>query len=141
MGDIEFLAKKEFDGKLRSAQGFLSAVGDLATLTANTGKDMYVSGAKITYFQEDEVNAVSGNEVTLVVNGVTVETTNWTTGSDQGPATTVYEFKNIGLKVLAGQIIKIQVVSIDGSASIEGVLQCFEETTGATPQVPPLNPV
>ena len=50
MSDIMFLAKKEFDGKLRQNDGTRTTAGDLATLTATTGKDMYLAYAKVNIF-------------------------------------------------------------------------------------------
>ncbi len=146
MGDIEYLAIKEFDGKLRSDEGFLSATGDLATLTANTGKDMYLARAKVTYFSND-VNAANdiAAEIVLKINGTIIETVKntWTVGttSDGGELTFDYEFKNTSHKVLAGQIIKLEVISIGAETDVEGFIECFEEDTGDSPQIPPLNPV
>ena len=69
LSDIEFLAKKEFDGKLRTAEGNVTAAGDIATLTANSGKDMYLATAKVIFISEDTSSAAAiGDEVVLEVN-------------------------------------------------------------------------
>jgi len=86
LSDIMFLAKKEFDGKMKlqgesdptTDEGFLSATGDLCSVTAKTGKDLYIARAKITYFTNTTSPSAHGNcEVVLKINGVVVETTNF----------------------------------------------------------------
>jgi len=47
LSDIMFISVKEFGSKLRTTEGTLSATGYLCTLTANTGKDMYLAKAKV----------------------------------------------------------------------------------------------
>ncbi|HDY86532.1 MAG TPA: hypothetical protein ENH82_00270 [bacterium] len=134
MSDIEFLTIKEFDGKLRSDEGPLSVAGDLATLTANSGKDMYIATAKVTYFSNN-VGTASGTvtEVVLKLNGVIKETSKYTVNTGSEPL--VYEFKNIGQKVAATQIIKLEVIGIDVDTDVEGFIECFEEATGDNPAV------
>ncbi len=137
LGDIEFLSIKEFQAKLRFDEGFTSAVGDLATLTANTGKDMYIARAKIITFSNN-TNAVSLNdEVVLKINGVIVETSKASpnfAANIFGP-TYIYEFRNIGHKVLAGEIIKLEVITLDTDTDVEGFIECYEEDTGTSPQI------
>lgn len=144
VSNIEYLAVKEKEGKLREDEGFLSAAGDLAKLTANTGKDMYLASAKCVFF----VNNVStnhgsaGDKVVLKINGVIKETARFSflhsgTGTTSGGTTLYgyYEFKNIGQKVAAGQIIKIEVITLDVDVDVEGYVQCFEEDTGTDPRL------
>jgi len=140
LSDIEYLAIKEFDGKLRSDEGFLSAAGDLATLTATAGKDMYIARAQVTFFQNTgTANPAAADEVVLKLNGVIIETTKQTIGQRTNVgfvnATNVYEFKNIGQKVAATQIIKLEVITLDADTDVEGFIECFEETTGDSPAV------
>jgi len=146
MGDIEYLAIKEFGGKLRSDEGTLSVTGDLATLTANTGKDMYLASAKCIFYLNNDSSAISlQNEVQLSINTVIIERaiTSYTVQTIAGGAvlTIEYEFKNIGRKVAAGEIIKLAVTTLDVDTDVTGFIECFEEDTGETPQIPPLNPV
>ena len=69
-GDLAFIAKKEFEGKVRTDEGTLTAAGDLCTLTANTGKDMYLARAKLSF-------RTAGGDFTmqadLKLNGVVIE--------------------------------------------------------------------
>jgi hypothetical protein len=132
VSDIEFLSKKEFDGKLREDEGFLSATGDLATLTANSGKDMYLARAKCILFDNVGGSATAITEVVLKINGTVVETVKASPATHQD---TVYEFRNIGQKVAATQIIKLEVISIDTRTDVEGFIECFEETTGESPVI------
>jgi hypothetical protein len=136
-GDLQFISKKEFDGKIRSAEGALSAVGDLATLTANTGKDMYLARAKITFWGNTFTGDL-GNKVELKVNGTTIETTAFSVSVNTGGGggalqSMVYEFKNIGHKVLAGEIIKLEVTVLGTKTDVEGFIECYEEDTGVSP--------
>lgn len=135
MSDIMFLAKKEFDGKLRTDEGFISGTGDLATLTANTGKDMYIARAKVTFYHNDTgVGGAVGDKVELKINGVTVETAPFSWSND-GPRTLDYEFKNIGHRVTTGQIIKLEVTVLNVDTDVEGFIECWEEDTGVTPVI------
>jgi len=141
VSDIEFLAVKEKEGKIRSAEGFLSVTGDLATLTANTGKDMYLAKAKCCVFLRASANDISEARIELKLNGVIIETVQIAiqgssgTSSGKGMGYGDYEFKNIGRKVLAGQIIKLEVAAIPTTSDVEGFIECFEETTGEDPRI------
>ena len=137
MGDIEYLSKKEFDGKLRINDGELSTVGDIATLTANTGKDMYLGVATCTFLGINSAGAEA--TVVLKVNGVEVERVNFQSsgaGATQpnGMTSDSYEFKTVGTKVVATQIIKIELIT-EISATVSATLECFEEDTGADPTI------
>lgn len=143
MGDLEYLSIKEFGGKLRTAKGSNSATGDLATLTANTGKDMYIARAKCVFYTDNDTgfsNSV-GDKVVLKLNGSIIETSAFTAFNDpgngdaSGNSVINYEFKNMGHFVLAGQIIKLEVTVLDANTSVEGFISCFEENTGTTPAV------
>lgn len=138
LSDIEFLAIKEFGNKLRSAEGNVTAAGDIAFLTANSGKDMYLASAKVT-FSSNIANTGLANEsiVELKINGTIIETVRHSTvmSANTGINVFEYEFKNIGQKVAATQIIKIEATVLDSDIQCEGFIECFEENTGTTPQV------
>lgn len=137
LSDIEFLAKKEFDGKLRQNDGSLasSTTGDLATLTASSGKDMYLAKAKISIISNALANDLVGT-VVLKINGVIEETTKWRLGggTEKGIEYFTYEFVNIGFKVAATEIIKLEG-TVNTLSQIEGVITCFEEDTGVDPTI------
>jgi len=135
LSDIEFLAKKDFDGKIRSVEGFLSAAGDLATLTATSGKDMYLARAGVVFVLNNPTGSVTLDEVVLKMNGTIIETVKFTSHGASKTGTLVYEFKNIGQKVAATQIIKIEVITLDPETDVEGFIEVFEETTGETPVI------
>ena len=139
MSDIEYLCIKEFDAKLRKTEGFLSAAGDLATLTASSGKDMYIARANCTFFANSTNTSALADEVVLKINGTIVETAKSSmladTANRDGVMVHNYEFKNIGHKVAATQIIKLEVITIDSQVDVEGFIECFEEATGDSPQV------
>jgi len=137
LSDIEYLAIKEFDGKLVENEGFKSAAGDLATLTASSGKDMYLASAKMTIFFNATNKSAVADEIVLKINGVIKETvkTSLAFTSPVGQSTFSYEFKNIGQKVAATQIIKLEVITLDADTDVEGYIQCIEETTGESPAI------
>jgi len=142
LSDIEYLAIKEFDGKLRTTEGTLSVTGDLATLTANSGKDMYLAKAKVNCRLE---NTNAGSEIAVIelkagVSGSEVVKATWAcqlnagTGGE-GTSETSYEFVVSGIKVAASQIIKLEVITLDTLIEANGELVVFEETTGESPAV------
>jgi len=139
LSDIEYLAKKDFDGKIRSAEGGRSTTGDLATLTATSGKDMYLANAKCSIFTNASTNNATPTEVVLKLNGTIIETTkaSFQGGSGvaqgKGSGSYEYEFKNIGQKVAATEIIKLEVIAITATTDVEGFIEVFEEATGADP--------
>ena len=138
LSDILFLAKKEFDGKLLSNEGSLTAAGDLATLTAGTGKDMYIARAKVNIHLDGSNTFAAGDEVVLKVNNVIVETykpTHALSTAADGDGGPQYEFKNVGHRVTAGQIIKLEVITLDTQSEVEGFIECFEEDTGVDPVI------
>jgi len=132
LSDIEYLAIKEFDGKLvDNHSADQTAIGDGATLTASSGKDMYLSRAwaNVTY------DAGVGNAavtVVLKVNGTIVESWNVLQSTSSLQYAVQHEFL-IGRKVAATQIIKLEVTS-ENLSSIDTYIQCFEETTGESPE-------
>lgn len=133
MGDIIDLAIKEFEGKLRSDEGRLTVIGDLVSLEANTGKDMYIARAKVNW------RAVEGGTtltIELKLNNVVIETYSprIASVSVQDNTFETYEFKNTSGKVLAGETIKIEIIDIS-STSVEGFIECFEEDTGESPAI------
>jgi len=140
LSDIEYLSIKEFDGKLVKNEGFLSATGTLATLTASGGKDMYIARAKIVGYQiGGETGFGVKVKVELQINGTAVETgiiaQIGNTATGVGMQTMDYEFKNIGHKVAATQVIKLEVTTLSANHDVEGFIECFEETTGASPAI------
>ncbi len=138
LSDIEYLAIKEFGGKLRKNPANRTSIGDLGTLTANTGKDMYLAKAYVSGWQ-------SGNgfkkdaTIVLKINGTIVETcyfsaSGTTTGSGAGGTHSQWYNFTVGYKVAATQIIKMEVTVIDGY-QISGTVECFEENTGESPAI------
>lgn len=139
MSDIEYLSVKEFEGKLRTDEGTQNGVtGDLGTLTASVGKDMYLAKAKVSWEINDAATRVG--TVELKINGVAVEKYTFRGESPEFTADS-YEFVNIGQKVETGDIIKLEVTQSGTNVDVEGTIVCFEEDTGTSPQIPPLNPV
>jgi len=134
-GDLAFLQQKEQEGKLKTNEGSLSAIGDLASITASSNKDLYIARARcVASLETDAIDNVS--QVVLKVNGVIKETASSflakTTVQNAGStSTTVYEFSCSGLKVTSGQIIKLEVISIGSSTTIDGFLECWEESSGS----------
>ena len=138
LSDIEYLAIKEFDGKLVKNEGGVTAAGDIATLTASGGKDMYIARAKVNIFMgAANAGTSSKDEVVLKINGTIVETvkSSMVGSSATGMTSWAYEFKNIGHKVAATQIIVLEAITVDTDTEMEGFIECFEESTGASPAI------
>ncbi len=134
-GTLATILKKSFDGAIRSDEGYLYNVdGDLAILTANTGKDMYLIEASVTYSPAFTASPGWGL-AQLKINNVKVEEYKWMMGATSagtGMKSQTHYFKNIGHKVLAGQIIKIQTVS-GYQEGVRGFIECIEVDTGKDP--------
>jgi len=130
------LSVKEFGGKIKKNEGTRTTTGDLATLTATSGKDMYLARAKIN---ATAVGAGGGTvTIELKVNGSVVETydadLHHGAANDSGNSTNNYSFNIIGVKVAATEIIKLEVTAVT-DVSVNGVIECFEETTGGDPSI------
>ncbi len=139
LSDIEYLAIKEFGGKLRQNDGLVNGTtGDVCTLTANTGKDMYLAWAQANI----RLDTLASNPsafltIVLKINGVIFDTWEPLLAADSGGITAnskVYKFP-FGFKVAAGQIIKIEITTADADAEIAASIVCFEEDTGVSPAI------
>jgi len=141
LSDIEFLAIKEFGNKLKTNTGeqLDGGTGNAAELTASSGKDLYLAKASILVTQ-DAITASVLADVdliadTTVVDTIKVEAIGTSSIGPWGPQTRRYDFIVQGVKVAATKVIKIDVISSDADLDIIGTLVCFEEDTGASPQV------
>jgi len=133
LSDIEYLAIKDFDGKLRQNDNIRTTAGDGATLTANSGKDMYLASAKVNV----DITSTGGDcIVTLNINGTVVDTWEFQASASAGGVgliSTSYVFP-FGFKVAATQVIKLEVTAVT-TTRINTEIQCFEETTGDSPAI------
>ena len=142
LSDIMFLAVKEYNGggtsKLFTDEGTLSATGDLASITASSGKDLYLAKAKVSARHETGATGTATGIVELKANGTIVAT--WAarlhipTGTSAN-SVAEYEFAVSGIKVAATEIIKLEAVTVDANLEVNGELVCWEETTGADPAI------
>ena len=139
LSDIEYLAIKDFDGKRVDNDGEVTLAATttettIVTVTANSGKDMYLGGAEASWLQSA---GATNNSITfrLFLNAVELEKKVFERENlgDDGS----YLFLTKGAKVAATQIIKITAQNGDaGPTTIHnGKLILFEETTGETPAV------
>lgn len=135
LSDIEFLAIKEFGSKRVDVDDQSTVATttetDLATQTANTGRDMYLGGASVS-----TINNAAGTmtvEHRLYINGTAVQENTQLVATNAKMSTV---FLTKGLKVAATQIIKITVKnSASNSSNCESELILWEEATGESPQV------
>ena len=140
LSDIEYLAIKEFGGKLvtNTGQQADGGTGNTATLTASGGKDLYLAKAQVTVRLDALSNIIVG-EVTLVAPTGTIldrrEFSFGSTSTGQGVLVQTHDFAVKGVKVAATQTIVIDVVSSDVDFDITGTLVGFEEDTGGDPTV------
>ena len=139
LSDIEYLAIKEFGSKLRQNDGEQDgSSGDLATLTANTGKDMYIANAHANASMNTGASNPSGTiTVVLKINAVIVDTVKFVFRLDSGSIVPTFQRWDFpfGFKVSAGQVIKIEVTTGDAQVYCAGSLTCFEEDTGVSPAI------
>jgi len=132
LSDIEYLAIKEFDGKMVKNGSIRTTTGDIATLTASSGKDMYL--AKAVIVADGVGTSLDTIRVDLKINGTTEEIFSGEMISGQGVVP--FHFGLTGVKVAATEIIKLELITIDSNAiAVAGMIECFEETTGESPQV------
>ena len=136
-GDIAFLVKKEFDGKLvRDDNEKDGVTGNAAILTASTGKDLYLAKAKIIVFNDNISNSGTVT-VTLKLNGVIKET--WAIGNvapqGVGDGILTFQFNTQGFKVAATQTITIDVTVASAIVHVRGNLLGFEADTGVDPLI------
>jgi len=140
LSDIEFLSIKDFDGKRVDADGAVTITNtttetDVVTVTAGSGKDMYLAGAVCTMFVSDEA-AAHDDVARLVVNATPVEII--ATADPGVPGKHEFNFITKGVKVAATQIIKLTFANGTGSSyetQVKGKLLLFEEATGDSPQI------
>ena len=140
LSDIEYLSIKEFDGKTRYADSAgQTAAGDGATLTAATGKDMYLAKATVNV-EYDGTGTTVNVKAVLDFNGTVEETWDYSIAAISSVHAFVkqeehFEFKtNIGRKAVADDIIKIEIITAT-NAIINTSLLVFEEATGASPAI------
>lgn len=133
----KYILQAEFDGRLKWDEGFLNTTGNLCTLTAATNKDLYLTAAKVVFFSTDTINGTAvKDEVVLKVNDTIVETVKQSyagAGGDGGIASIDYEFKNIGHKVDATEVLKLQVIKLDAETEVEGFIQAIEVPDNQNP--------
>jgi len=140
LSDIEYLAIKEFGGKLVTNTGEQAdgGTGNTATLTASAGKDLYLAKAKATVRLDANSNLIVG-EITLVANSVIKDRWVFSAASGQSASGAngelQHEFIISGIKVAATQTIVLDVVASDADYDIAGTLVGIEETTGDSPAV------
>lgn len=143
LSDIEYLSTKEFDNKRVDVDNTLtlnntSTETDLVTQTANAGKDMYLAGASIGGQAVTLSNPIGGVTYRLLANAVEID--RFRVEEPQLNEEWDYKFITKGVKVAAGQIIKItaknDTAGINRITTHNGKELLFEEATGATPQVP-----
>jgi len=137
MGNTQFLLIKAFEAKTKFNNSVRTTAGTLATLTASGGKRMYLGVAKISAGLVTGAAPAGFYTVQLVINGTVEETGHVLLGPSEDMAVGSYEFKWRGF-VEATQTI---VLNLSRAASVvntevSGTLECFEEDTGTTPQVP-----
>ncbi len=128
-GDLAFLQQKEQEGKLRVDEGSLTGTGTLASLTASSGKDMYLSSASVSLRKTGSTGA-SNHTVELQVNGVVKETFTTFEFASAGKLS-AYHFSTKGLKVAPTEVIRLQVTELGTATQVEGTLQCWEESSGS----------
>ena len=144
LSETAFLAKQEFESthNLRDNTGTKvnGAIGTLATLTANTGKDMYLIAAWVTIKQDTKSSDPEQFEAVLKIDGIIEDRLYLSTmstfrpsGEGGGSSSKQGKFILKGVKVTTGKVIKIQVITSDTVLDAAGTLSCFEVPSGTDP--------
>ena len=111
---------------------FAGTTGVFVTLTANTGKDLYLSTASITLRAD---GAYQQGNVSLVANSVTIDQMVFSAANTVNGSFKL-DFDLSTIKVLAGETIVLNLTENNSLFDIRGTLIGWEETTGETPQIP-----
>lgn len=143
LSDIEYLAIKDFDGKRVDVDaGPITITNtvtetDIVTLTANSGKDLYLADAVLRGYNDTGSNSSFNMRARLYLNGVEVESFQFEVVAVSGSYK--IEFKTKGIAVAATEIIKITLQHSSASATRitknYGKLVAFEETTDESPAI------
>lgn len=134
-GDLAFQLQKDFAGELITVEGTLGAAGDLVSITAAAGKDIYISKANIVPRRITVANAQANCLSELKANAIIKETksasapSGTTTTSMMG---TIYlPFAWVG-KVAETEIIKIELITVLNMTT-DGFLSVIAVDTGVDP--------
>jgi len=140
MGDIEYILKNNFNRNLKYDTASRSTTGDLATLTAGVGKDMYLIFAQINVTRTALIDSYQTGSVALSVNDVTegfavyAVAGSASSNSSDGTAQIFMQYKfPIGFKVSAGQTIRLRVTNAGASLDVSSEIQCIEVNEGESP--------
>ena len=137
LSDILFMAVKEFGGKKVQADGTQTTTGDLCSLTTGAGKDLYLAKAKINGYTNNTTSNVPF-QVVLKVNDNIFETFDGNLAGDsssEGDFNFDYEFGSLSNKITAGQIIKLEVISIGTNITVNGKFEGWQEDPGTYPSI------
>ena len=142
LSDIEFLAIKEFGGKLVTnvSEQLDGGTGNAASLTASSGKDLYLVKGSVIITQDATSASQLLADIDLIANSVVIDTikvqaVGGSTTGPYGPQSRRYDFVVQGIKVAATETIVIDVIASDADFDIIGTLVGFEETTGESPAI------
>ena len=138
---MKYILQASLDGRLKSDFGEESTVVDLCTLTAAASKDLYLTAAQVTFYLNVSGGIDTTSRVALVINGIEKEPARVSLNSNHlvsssrsgGNTSVVYEFKNLGYKVTASQIMKLEITAIDTDTDISGFIQAIEVPSGENP--------
>jgi len=136
MSDILFMSVKEHAAKKVSATGTASTVTNVCTLTASSGKDLYLASAQFTA-KSTSSGVGAAVVVVLKLNGSTVETHDIKlagTSDSEGEFNKTIKFNHKGDKVTTTQTITIDITSVT-TVTVNGQIEGFEEDTGVSPFV------
>ena len=140
LSDIEYLAIKEFGSKLVENTDVQNdgGTGMCATLTAASGKDLYLASAKVS-IRFDTASTIIVGEITLLQNSTVVDRFYFSGSADGGQGGTTgelqHEFTWKGGKVAATEKFEIDVVASNADFDIQGTLVGIQEATGESPAI------
>ncbi len=148
VSDIEYLATIESGNGAgnsilvkNTGEALNGGTGDLGTLTAAGGKDLYLVGASVSAKWTSSVNR-GEIQVDLLVNGARIESwfslnSDILSSGSWGSNSNHYHFKSKGFKVDATQIIKLDVITNSAATmDLVGTVFGIEIDDGESPRLP-----
>lgn len=127
LSDIEYMSKKQFDGKLLQADGNRTTSGVIASITPATGKTFYVAGGSCS----TRMSGTQQGRCQLRNDTVVIE--EWEGSASAIPTWFAFQTKGVSLVGNGVKTFDMNHSSIIGSPSISAMLYGFIENDADSP--------
>ena len=136
VSDIEFMSVKQFEGKLKKAEGSATGTGTIVSITPATGKTFYLAGAHVQQVATGAVAAYSWhaelkNDTTVVDNvGAQGSATTTLTALPQ-----IFQLKGDSLVGNSSKTYSINIQANSDSLQLEAMIYGYEEDDADDPRL------